>query len=55
MRHGPPTALEPQPTFGDYQQPSALQQVSRQVPLDADSLGLEGGVQAQGLLRGNPS
>lgn len=52
MRQGPLTALKPQPTFGDHQQSSALQQVSRQVPLDANSLGLEGGAQAQGRLRG---
>lgn len=41
-RHWPLVPLR-RPTFGDHQQPSTLQQVSRQVPLDADSLGLEGG------------
>ena len=33
----------PEPTFGNHQQPSALQQIPGQIPLDADSLGLEEG------------
>lgn len=44
----------PWPTFGDHQQPSALQQVPGEVALDADSLGLGGGEQAQVSPRQKP-
>lgn len=50
-RHGPLTSLSPQLTFGNHQQPSTLQQVPRQVPLDANSLGLEGGGRPRSALQ----
>lgn len=44
----------PWPTFGHHQQPSTLQQIPGQIPLDARSLGLEGGEQAQVSPRQRP-
>lgn len=50
-----PDDPQPHPTFADHQKASALQQVPRQVPPDADSHGLEGGEQAQVSPRQEPS
>ena len=44
----------PWPPFGNHQQPSALQQIPGEIPLDADSLGLGGGEQAQVSPRQKP-
>ena len=52
-RHRPLTPLS-QPTFGDHQEPSTLQQVPGQVPLDASSFGLEGGRQVRVSPTGKP-